>query len=60
MISASSMIKEANEAFNNILSRLYQKDIVDADAEMKVFNSMLKADGISRNDLEVIEEEENE
>lgn len=49
--SADKMIIEASVAFQNILSTLYQKDIVDADAEMKVFNSMLKADGIIDNDI---------
>lgn len=51
MKSADKMIVEASGAFQNILSTLYQKDIVDADAEMKVFNSMLKADGIIDNDI---------
>lgn len=60
MSSANKMVEEANEAFKKILSRLYESDIVDADAEMKVFNTMLKADGIGRTDLEVIKEEENE
>lgn len=49
--SADKMIIEASTAFQNILSTLYQKDIVDADAEMKVFNSMLKTDGIIDNDI---------
>ena len=51
MKSADKMILEASDAFQNILSTLYQKDIVDADAEMKVFNSMLKADGVLDNDI---------
>ena len=31
--------------FKSQLSNLYQADIVDTDAEMKVFETMLKADG---------------
>ena len=60
MSSANKMVEEANDAFKNILSRLYQSDIVDADAEMKVFNTMLKSDGIGKTDLEIAKEEENE
>ena len=43
---ADKMIKDTNHAFDTILSSLYQNDIVDADAEMKVYDLMLKADGI--------------
>ena len=46
MIKADKMISDTNRAFETILSSLYQKDIMDADAEMKVYNLMLKADGI--------------
>ena len=47
MTKADKMIKDTNQAFETILSSLYQKDIMDADAEMKVYNMMLKADGIT-------------
>ena len=45
MKQAEDMIEKINNAFKNQLSNLYQSDIVDTDAEMKVFDSMLKADG---------------
>lgn len=45
MKSAEDMIKNINEAFKKQLSNLYQSDMIDTDAEMKVFYSMLKADG---------------
>lgn len=45
MSQTENMIKKINNAFKNQLSNLYQADIVDTDAEMKVFDSMLKADG---------------
>ena len=45
MKQTQNMIKKINQAFNSQLSNLYQSDIVDTDAEMKVFDSMLKADG---------------
>lgn len=46
MIKADKMIEGTNNAFESILSSLYQKDIIDADADMKVYDMMLKADGI--------------
>ena len=48
---ADKMISETNKAFDTILSSLYQKDLVDADAEMKVYDLMLKADGIVGDNL---------
>lgn len=56
--SVGKMVEEANISFKKVLANLYQEDIVDADAEMKVFNTMLKNDGLN-NDLEV-KEKENE
>ena len=54
--STNKMVKEINKAYKKILDNLYRKDIVDMDAEMKVFNSLLKADGF--NDAEFSEKEE--
>ncbi len=51
MVKADKMIADTKKAFEQILSSLYQNDIMDADAEMKVYNLMLKADGIVDNDL---------
>ena len=45
MKQTEDMIIKINSAFKGQLSNLYQSDIVDTDAEMKVFESMLKADG---------------
>ena len=45
MMQTKNMINKINVAFKNQLSNLYQSEIVDTDAEMKVFDSMLKADG---------------
>ncbi len=56
--STSEMLEAVNKAFKNILNSLYQSEIVDMDAEMKVFSSMLKADGFDDNELEVNKEEE--
>ena len=51
MVKADKMIAETKEAFETILANLYQKDIIDADAEMKVYDLMLKADGITGENL---------
>lgn len=48
---ADKMIKDTNKAFSNILASLYQSDIMDADADMKVYDLMLKADGITGDEL---------
>lgn len=48
---ADQMIEETKGAFEVILSSLYQKDLMDADAEMKVYDLMLKADGIVGDNL---------
>ena len=45
------MIKDTNNAFSSILASLYQSDIMDVDADMKVYNLMMKADGITGDDF---------
>ena len=45
MSKTQDMIKNINGAFKKQLSNLYQSDMIDTDAEMKVFYSMLKSDG---------------
>ena len=51
LTKADKMIKDTNKAFSNILASLYQSDIIDADADMKVYDLMLKADGITGDEL---------
>ncbi len=46
MKKADNMIYDTSKAFKSILSSLYSRDILDADADMKVYDMMLKADGI--------------
>ena len=45
MAQTESMAEKINNAFKNQLSNLYQTDMVDTDAEMKVYESMLKEEG---------------
>lgn len=49
MNSAQNMIKKINDAFKKQLSNLYQSDMIDTDAEMKVFETMLQSDGYDEN-----------
>lgn len=56
MTSTINMLASIDKAFRNILNNLYQKEIIDMSAEMKVFSSMLKADGFNENELEVKED----
>lgn len=51
MTKAENMISDTNKAFKTILSSLYQKDIMDTDADMKVYEMMMKADGIVEENL---------
>ena len=51
MLKADKMISDTKNAFSTILDSLYQSDIMDADADMKVYNLMLKADGITGDEL---------
>ncbi len=53
MRQTEKMIKEINVAFKKQLSNMYQSEIVDTDAEMKVFENMLKSDGFSDDDIKV-------
>ena len=54
MESTENMIKKINQSFKSQLSKLYQSDMIDTDAEMKIFNNMLNVDGfIDDNDLNI-------
>ena len=53
MMDTQKIIKDTNKAFKKILNSLYQSDILNADAEMKVYNSMLKADGFEDEIMEL-------
>lgn len=58
MSDSTKIISDTNNAFKKILNSLYQNNILKADAEMKVYNSMLKADGYEEEI--VVEEMDNE
>lgn len=50
MMQTQDMIDKINSAFKTQLSNLYSSDMIDTDAEMKVFETMLKADGYDETD----------
>lgn len=53
MKSTREMFIKIKAAFNEQLANIFQAEIIDTDAEMKVFKTMLKSDGFS--DIEDIE-----
>lgn len=53
MNNSIKMIEETSSAFEKILDSLYQNDIYNNEAEMKVYNQMLKFDGYNSKELEV-------
>ncbi len=55
---SKNMIDEVNTSFKKLLNSLYTSEIVNTDADMKVLNTMLKADGL--NSLEVEKEDDDE
>ena len=59
MMDSKKIISDTNKAFKKILNSLYQSDILNADAEMKVYNSILKADGYE-NEIELEDGENDE
>ncbi len=55
--STDKMITEINKSYKKILAELYKSEIVDMDAEMKVLNSLLKADGFDDTEIDVKKED---
>lgn len=54
MTSTENMISKINKSFKVQLSNLYQADMIDTDAEMKVFESMLNSEGFNDiNDFDI-------
>lgn len=47
MASTEKMMSRINKAFKEQLSHLYQADIIDTDAEIKVFEKMLSSEGFN-------------
>ncbi len=51
--STIEMIGSINETFKMFLNNLYKDDMLDANVEIKVLNSMLKSDGLGKNEIKV-------
>ena len=54
--TASTTISEINDVFKKFLNNLYESEMLDANVEMKVLNSMLKSDGLDKDSIESKEE----
>lgn len=50
MRKTEDMVAKIDKSFKVQLSNLYQSDIIDTDAEIKVFERMLNADGFTDTD----------
>ena len=53
MEDTRQMISRIKGAFNEQLAHLYQEDMLDTDASMKVFDSMMKSEGFNGNDFKL-------
>lgn len=53
MEKTRKMVAKIKEAFNEQLVHLYQEDMIDTDAEMKVFDSMMKSEGFDGSDFKL-------
>ena len=53
MARTRKMISKIKDAFNEQLAHLYQEDMIDSDASMKVFDSMMKSEGFDGNDFKL-------
>ena len=49
-------LNEINDVFKKFLNNLYQSDMIDTNVEIKVLNSMLKSDGLDKDELKVKED----
>ena len=56
--NAHDSLKEIDISFKKILDNLYESDIEDASADLKVLNNILKSDGF--NEINVNKEDKNE
>lgn len=51
--STKKTLEEIDSVFKKFLNILYESDVLDTKVEIKVLNSMLKSDGLSKNELKV-------
>lgn len=53
MNKTRDMISKIKDAFKQQLAHLYQEDMIDTNAEMKVFDSMIKSEGYGESDFKL-------
>ncbi len=56
--STVNMLNKLSTSFHNMLNSLYQTDIIDTDAELKVIEAMLKSDGFNEKEIVVNKKED--
>lgn len=56
--SSKETLKEINSSFKKILNNMYESDIENATADMKVLNNILKSDGFS--EIKINKEDDDE
>jgi len=55
---SAKMLSKISTSFRNMLNNLYQDVIIDTDAEMRVFDAMLKSDGFHDKEIVIKDKEE--
>jgi hypothetical protein len=60
MKNSAKMVEETSLAFKKILNSLYQNDIENNEAEMKVYNQMLKSDGYNASEIDLKDGDDSE
>ena len=53
MEKSRTMIAELDEALKKLLASMYQNEIVNTEADLKVLDMMMKAEGLNSNNLKV-------
>lgn len=58
--TTSRTFNEINIVFKKFLNVLYESDMTDANVEIKVLNSMLKADGFDDSEINILRKEDSD
>lgn len=53
MKKTQDIVVKINEAFKKQLEQIYQDDIIDTSADIKVFDAMIKSDGYGESDFKI-------
>ena len=53
MKKTQDIVVKINEAFKKQLEQIYQDDIIDTSADIKVFDAVIKSDGYGESDFKI-------